>query len=63
MKNKWIHRNILREENFYLQDSDFYPPSDDRTFQTYMEELYDGEFAKYAEYIFDLYESEDYWEN
>ena len=29
----------------------------------YIEEMYDGEFDEYAEYIYDLYESEDYWEN
>lgn len=56
MKNKWLYNNILREE-------DFYPPSDDRTFQTNMYELYDGDFAEYASLIFDLYESENFYEN
>lgn len=58
MKNKLIHtyNNILKEK-------DFYPPSDDRVFQTYVEETYDGDFAEYAEYVFDLYESENYYEN
>lgn len=56
MKNKLAYSYILSEE-------DFYPPSDDRTFKTHMEELYEGEFVEYTEYIFDLYESEDYYEN
>ena len=55
-RNRWTYNNILSEE-------DFYPPSDDRTFKTTIEELYDGDFAEYAEYIFDLYEKEDYYEN
>lgn len=56
MKNKWLYNDILKEE-------DFYPPSDDRVFQTNINEIYDGEFIEYTEYIFDLYESEDYWES
>ena len=56
MRNKLILNGILREE-------DFYPPSDDRTLQTCVEELYDGDFAEYSEYIFDLYESENFYEN
>ena len=55
-RNKWSNDNVLSEE-------DFYPPTDDRTIQSYVEEMYDGEFDEYAEYIYDLYESEDYWEN
>lgn len=55
-RNKWSNDNVLSEE-------DFYPPTDDRTIQSYVEEVYDGEFDEYAEYIYDLYESEDYWEN
>lgn len=56
MRSKWIYNNVLSEE-------DFYPPSDDRVLKTYVEELYEGDFAEYADYIYDLYESEDYWEN
>ena len=56
MKNKWTYNYILSEE-------DFYPPSDDRTLKTNIDELYDGEFAEYTEYIFNLYESEDWYEN
>ena len=63
MNNKLEYNNILKDSDFYLKDSDFYPPSDNRTFQTQIREMYDGEFVEYTEYIFDLYESEDYWEN
>lgn len=55
-KNKWLNGYVLSEEAFY-------PPVDDRKIQTYIEEMYDGEFDEYVEYIYDLYESEDYWEN
>lgn len=55
-RNKWLNDYVLSEE-------DFYPSTDDRKIQTYIEEMYDGEFDEYAEYIYDLYESEDYWEN
>lgn len=55
-RNKWLNDYVLSEE-------DFYPPTDDRKIQTYIEEMYDGDFDEYAEYIYDLYESEDYWEN
>ena len=48
---------------FNEREEDFYPPSDDRTLQTCVEELYDGDFAEYSEYIFDLYESENFYEN
>lgn len=56
MKNKWLYDYVLSEK-------DFYPPSDNRILQTYIEELYDGEFSEFAEDTFDLYESENYWEN
>ena len=56
MNNKWIQNNILSEK-------DFYPPSDDRFLQTYIEEQYDGEYVEHTGYIFDLSESEDYYEN
>lgn len=49
--------------NEILREEDFYPPSDDRTLKTCVEELYDGDFAEYSEYIFDLYESENFYEN
>ena len=57
MKDKWMQDDILNEE-------DFYPPSDDRVLESYIEDIEDGiNFAEYAEYIYDLYEEEGYYEN
>ena len=56
MENKWT-------DGYVLSEKDFYPPSDNRILKTNIQELYDGEFSEYAEYIFDLYESEGYYEN
>ena len=53
----------LIEKDFYLKESDFYPPSDDRTFNSYIEDVEDGDnFADYCEYIFELYEEEGYYD-
>lgn len=57
MKDKWML------DNYILSEEDFYPPSDNRTLKTNIKEMYKGEFEEYTEYIFDLYESEDYYEN
>lgn len=57
MKNKLIYDNVLSEQ-------DFYPPSDDRKLTSYIEDVYGGDnFEDYAEYIFDLYEEENIYEN
>lgn len=54
----------LEDDNFYLTEEDFYPPSDNRVLKTGIYNIvnYDS-FEEYAEYIFDLYEKEDYYEN
>lgn len=57
MKDKFIL------DDYILNEEDFYPPSDNRTLKTNIKEMYKGEFEEYTEYIFDLYESEDYYEN
>lgn len=63
MKNK-IKYNVLSEKNFYLTDSDFYPPEDNRTLKSNIYDIYKGDtFEECAKEIFDLYESEDYYEN
>lgn len=47
-----------------LTEEDFYPPSDDRVWTSNVYDIYGGDnFADYTEYIFDLYESEGYYEN
>lgn len=59
IKNKLLYKDELTEESFYLKDSDFYPPADNRTFH-----IYSGQdFEEYAEYIYDLYEEEGFYED
>lgn len=54
--NKEINYSILNE-------TDFYPPSDDRVLTTYVEEIYENEFYEYSEEMFNLYEDEGFYEN
>ena len=52
------------KQYYSLTESDFYPPSDDRVLESYIEDIEGGDnFADYCEYIFDLYEEEGYYEN
>lgn len=54
----------LKESTVYLKESDFYPPSDDRVLRSYIRDVCeDNNFREYAEYIYDLYEEENYYEN
>lgn len=55
-------------EEFYLKNAlterDFYPPYDDRVLETYIDDIEGGDnFADYAEYIYRLYEDEEWYEN
>lgn len=53
----------LKDNNFYLTEVDFYPPYDDRVFESYVEDIDNGDnFADYCEYIFKLYEEEGYYD-
>lgn len=58
-----MNKKIKTINDYVLTEKDFYPPSDDRTLKTYVEEMYNDEFYEYAEYVFDLYEEEGYYEN
>jgi hypothetical protein len=50
--------------NIELVEEDFYPAHDNRTLQSYIRDVRGGDsFEEYAEYIFDLYEEEGYYEN
>lgn len=56
------HIDKILSEQYCLEDSDFYPPTDDRTFNSYIEDIKDGDnFADYCEYIFELLDEEDYY--
>lgn len=68
MKNdKYDIDEILNELNGQpddcLTEESFYPPSDNRYLESYVEDIDDGDnFADYCEYIFELLEEEGYYE-
>lgn len=50
--------------NYVLSEKDFYPPHDNRTLKSVVGDICGGDnFSEYAEYIYYLYETEDYYEN
>ena len=54
---------LISGDNFYLSESDFYPPSDSRVWKSYVEDIDGGDnFADYCEYIFKIYEDEGYYD-
>lgn len=54
---------LKNSDNFCLSEIDFYPPADKRELKSLIKDLYYDTFADYTEYIFDLYEEEDWYEN
>lgn len=61
MNKKHKYDSILNNQYDCLTEIDFYPPSDDRVLKSYIEDIKGGDnFADYCEYIFELYEEEDY---
>lgn len=60
-KDKYDFSDLLQDEyNDYITEEDFYPPSDNRYFKSYVEDINGGDnFADYCKYIFDLYEEEE----
>lgn len=49
---------------FYLTDTDFYPPSDNRFWTSNVKDIRGGDtFADYCTYIFKLYEEEGCYDN
>ena len=63
-KNKYDFSDLLQEESCdYLTEVDFYPPSDDRVWESYVEDIDGGDnFIDYCEYIFELLEEEGYYD-
>lgn len=50
--------------NKVIKEQDFYPPPDDRVLKSYVEDIDGGDnFADYCEYIFEILDEEDYFEN
>ena len=62
--NKYDFSDILNEQDVAeLTEQDFYPPSDDRYLESYIEDIDGGDnFVDYCEYIFELLEEEDYYD-
>lgn len=56
--------NILDEQYIdCLTEVSFYPPSDSRYLESYVEDIDGGDnFASYCEYIFELLEEEGYYD-
>ena len=55
--------NLSKNDYFCLKESDFYQPCDNRILKSYIEDIYGGDnFVDYCEYIFDLYEEENYYD-
>ena len=60
--NNDIYNKQYHEQQKCLSEIDFYPPQDNRVLESYIEDVDGGDnFADYCEYIFDLYEEEDYY--
>lgn len=56
--------NLSKNDYFCLEESDFYPPSDNRVLKSYIIDIYGGDnFADYCEYIFEVYEEENCYES
>lgn len=64
MDDRFVLDSILYQQDSYQSEIDFYQPSDDRVLESYIEDIDGGDnFADYCEYIFKLYEEEDYYED
>lgn len=64
MRNKYDFSDILYEQySFELTEIDFYPPTDNRVWKSYVEDIEGGDnFADYCEYIFEILEEENYYD-
>lgn len=62
-KNKYDFSDLLQTESYdCLTERDFYPPSDNRVFTSYVEDINGGDnFADYCKDFFELYEEEEMW--
>jgi hypothetical protein len=54
------NKNVIYKE---LTEQDFYPPADDRTWKSNVEDIEDGDnFADYCEEFFELLDEENYFD-
>ena len=63
-KRNYDFSEILDEQHiFELTEENFYPPSDDRVWQSYVEDIDGGDtFVDYCEDFFELLEEEGYYD-
>jgi hypothetical protein len=56
--------NELNDNDYdYLTEEGFYPPSDDRCLESYIEDIDGGDnFANYCKHFFELLEEEGYYD-
>lgn len=63
MNDKYDTLGNQLQDYIELTEEDFYPPSDDRVFKSYIDDIrYGDNFPDYCKYIFDIFEEEDYWD-
>ena len=52
-----------KNDDFCLTEIDFYPPSDERYLESYVEDIYGGDnFADYCKEFFEMLEEEGYYD-
>lgn len=62
--SKKQHNDALKKNSYCLKDSDFYPPSDNRVWKSYVYDIAGGDnFANYCEEFFGLLDKENYYED
>lgn len=61
--DKYDFNDLFQEESYdYLTEESFYPPYDNRVWESYVEDIAGGDnFADYCEYIFELLEENGYY--
>lgn len=63
MNDKYDTLGNQLQDYIELTEEDFYPPSDDRVFKSYIDDIRDGDnFSDYCKYIFNIFDEEYYWD-
>lgn len=58
-----MQSKLRKQYYFYLSETDFYPPSDNRYLESYVEDINGGDnFVDYCEYIFKILEEDGYYD-
>lgn len=56
--------DLWMSDDFCLKESDFYPPPDDRVWQSNIEDIDGGDnFADFCAEFFKMLDEEEYWDN